>query len=391
MSLNTRLPLLEQFPAPKLNISERKISLRGFGLIYGNVEISNAGEGNLVGSILPVADFLSFSPKNFEGNRIDAEYTLDLTGLSGEIITSAVVVTNGGEKTIDFHIAINPPDVLTWEGYVMTEISDFASYAREHPIAARSLFGRQDFMLWLINMNYPAMDIYERFIKDPNKERALDNFLVFNGAKVKAKILAETKDAAHSISISDDVVTGSIVLRKTTWGFAEAAIEVEGEKKWIKLDKNKITSADFDSENLCQAHYIIFPEHSTGRETAVITLNADGIEQKIHIRASFAAAFSARLDKQSFFFEDKGKLIVENNTGHDLLIDISCENFVKFAAKRYHISKTAEIDFEIKFSSFKTATMSFKRQNYAESYINVVSINGGKSYSKKMQLTLWGG
>jgi len=391
MSLNTRLPLLEQTTPPKLNISEEKIDLRGFGLIYGNVEITNAGEGSLSGSILSMSDFLTFSVENFESNKIVVEYTLDLVGLSGEIFTSAVVTTNGGEKVIDFHILVNPPDILERDGYVMTNLGDFTEYARAHPIAARSLFGRQDFMLWLINMNYPAMDIYERFIKDPNKERALDNFLVFNGTKVKARIMAETRDLSHSISISEDVATGSIVLRKTTWGFAEATLGIETDKNWIKLDKDKLTSNDFDGENLCEAHYMIFPEYLQGRETAIITLNADGGEEKIHIRASFAPAFSARLDKQSFFFEDKGKLFIENNTGHDLLIDISCENFVRFAAKRYHIGKSAEIDFEIKFSTFKAATMSFKRQNYAETYINVVAIDSGKTYGKKMQLTLWGG
>ncbi|MCL2576154.1 MAG: DUF5717 family protein [Defluviitaleaceae bacterium] len=390
MTLNKRLPFLEQFPQPKLNISETKISLRGFGLIYGAIEISNAGDGVLAGSIASISDFLSFSPESFEGNKVTIEYTLDLGGISGEILANAVVTSSGGERVIDFHIIVNPPDVLERDGYVMADLSDFAEYARTNTIAARSLFARHEFMVWLLNMNYSQLDIYEKIAADPNKERALDNFLVFNGEKMKAKILPETRDLSHSISITDTAITGSIVLRKTTWGFAECSLEVIQGEKWLKLSKSKLVSSDFDDENLTQIHYIIMPEYLSERETAIVTIDGEGNE-KVHIRASFAPAFSARLDKQSFFFDDKGKLIIENNTGHDLLIDINCENYVKFAARRYHIGKMAEIDFEIKFGSFKQASLSFKKQMYAETFIHVVAIDAGKTYGKRMELTLWGG
>ncbi|MCL2350539.1 MAG: DUF5717 family protein, partial [Defluviitaleaceae bacterium] len=172
----SRLAHLEQFPAPRVVSSEKRVNVRGFGIIYGSFEISNGSEGDLVGSIDSMADFLSFSPQEFEANRVQVEYTLDLTGLAGDIVTAAVITTNGGEKVVDFHITVDPPDVLVKDGVVMGSLADFAAYAKMQPIAARALFGRQEFMMWLLNIGYPNMDIYEKFAADPNKERAVDNF-----------------------------------------------------------------------------------------------------------------------------------------------------------------------------------------------------------------------
>ncbi|MDR2166533.1 MAG: DUF5717 family protein [Clostridiales bacterium] len=388
--MSKHLVHLELYPPPKLALSESKIMLRGAGILYGNFEISNGGDGELVGTIAPMADFISFSPSSFASNKIQVEYSVDLSGLVGEIQTGAVITTNGGERVLDFHITVNRADVLVRDGVVMADLEDFAEYAKAHPVAARALFGRQDFMMWLLNMGYPSMDIYENFAADPNKERAVDNFLVFNGNKSKAKVIVENQDITHSIGLWEDVVTGSINLRQTTWGYAEANLEVIRGEEWLKLSKNKVSGGDFGPDNLAKMHYMILPKELEGRDLGQIALTAAD-EQKITIRCSPAAAFDARLDKTSFFFEDRGKLIVVNNTGTDLFIDISCENFIKFEAKRYLISQSAEIDFEVKYGSHRAATLSFKKQLYVETYIHVVAVSSGANYARRLAMTLWSG
>ncbi|MCL2620615.1 MAG: DUF5717 family protein [Defluviitaleaceae bacterium] len=388
--MSKRLALLEQFPIPRLAVSPTNVRHKGAGIIYGTLEIENQTDGELVGTIASMADFITFSPESFSGNKTTVEYTLDLIGLSGEIGTSAVITTNGGEIVVDFHITVNPPDVLTKDDLILADLDDFTAYVKTQPIAARQLFTRHDFMAWLMGMNYPNMDIYERFASDPNKERAVDNFLVFNGKKYKAKIVPETTNLAHSIGMWEDTVTGSIVLRKTTWGYAEADLRVVAGENWFKLSKNKVTATDFDAENGAEIHYMILPTESEGRDTAVVLVEGDQ-DHKIHIHSTSAAAFDARLDKETFFFDDKGKLLITNNTGQDLMIDIACEPFVKFDARRYFIGRTAEIEFEVKYGSIKAASFALRRQMYAESHIHVVAIDSGKSYGRRLPLTLWGG
>jgi hypothetical protein len=416
--MSKHLAYLEQYPPPKLALSESRIALRGSGILYGSFEISTSGEGELLGTITPMADFISFSPCSFATsnsslpggggvNKIQVEYTVDLTGLSGEIHSGAVITTNGGERVLDFHIIVNRSDVLERDGVQMADLEDFAAYAKAHPVAARALFGRQDFMIWLLNMDYPSMDIYENFAADPNKERAVDNFLVFNGKKSKAQVVAENRDLVHSIGLWEDVVTGSINLRRTTWGYAAAELEVIRGEEWFKLSQDRLTSGDFAADNTAQIHYMILPKALSGRDLAQVALkdplkdpSKDALSgplngssksaraQVINIRCMPANPFEARLDKQSFFFEDKGKLIVTNNTGSDLFIDITCENFIKFEAQRYLISKSAEIDFKVKYSS---AALSFKKQLYIETHIHVVAINAGSNFGRRLPITLWSG
>jgi len=240
-------------------------------------------------------------------------------------------------------------------------------------------------------MGYPNMDIYERFAADPNKERALDNFLVFNGNKHKAKILPEETVILHSIGMWEDAVTGSIALRKTTWGYAEATLEVTEGEKWFKLTQTKAGGGDFDRDNAAQIHYMILPrEMGEARETALVTLKAGGDEFKIYVYCSPAAAFEAHLDRQTFGFDDEGKLHIKNNMGRDLMVDISSEAFVRFEAQRYLIGKNAEIDFAVKYSSFKAATLIFKRHLAVQTFINIVAIDSGRSFARKMKLEVRG-
>jgi len=383
-----RLEHLEQFPPPKLALSENRITLRGKGIVYGSFEVFNEGEGKLVGSITSMADFLSFSPHHFEGKKIKIEYALDLVEQSGDIFTGAVITTNGGEKIIDFNITVNPSDILVKDGVVMADLDDYMGFVKNRPLVARTLFSRPDFMMWLTNMGYGSMDMYEKFAKDPNKERAVDNFLVFNGNKYKAKILPDVKEMAHAIGEWEDVVTGSIALRRTTWGYAEATLEVAGDVKWLSLSKNKVTSADFDAENMAQVHYIITPDQLVGRDVAQVVIKGCD-EHVVHIRCTQAPPFHARLDKQSFFFEDRGKLFITNNTGRDLMMDVTCESFIKFDAKRYLISKTAQIEFDIKYSSFKAASLAFKKQLFYRTFIHLAAINVDKPYGWRLPISLW--
>ena len=378
---------LNTYPLPKLALSETKISLRGTGIIYGQFEIFNDAEGELYGEILPMADFISFSPVSFVSNAVTVEYTIDLTSINGEVQTGALIKTNGGERVLDFLITANRPDVLERDGFVMAEIADFADYARTHPMEARKLFLRQEFMEWLISLGYPGMQMYENFLNDPNKERAVDNFLVLNNCKQKASVMMADRDLYHKIGMWEDVITGSIKLKKSTWGYAEGALQVTAGNEWLKLTKDKVESRDFDGQNMAQVHYMILAPEVKGRDTAQVVLNDD---EKINIRVSPAQAFEAKLDKQSFFFEDTGKLAITNNTGRDIFIEINCDNFIRFDAKRYLINKYAQIDFSVKYTNFRASTLSFKKQTHAQSYIQITAVGEGQAgFSKRIPITLW--
>ncbi|MCL2396717.1 MAG: DUF5717 family protein [Defluviitaleaceae bacterium] len=388
--MNKRLEHLEH-PIPKIALSTGKINVEGSGIVDGSFEIINIGEGELAGKVASVADFLSFSPVNFCGNKVRVEYSLDLNGLTGRHKTSAVITSNGGEKMLLFDVHVVPAAIVARDGTQIATLEHFLAYAQRQPVGARQLFTQRDFMIWLFNAGYSSMDIYESFAADPNKERAVDNFLIFNGLKGKACIVAQDTDVTLSVGQNDNAVTGGICLRPSTWGYVEGNLTVAKGADWLKLSKSRVTSTDFGEDGMAEVDYIVLADKLKGRDMAVVHLD-DGSQRPtlINIWCNIAAPFNVRLDKESYFFEDKGRLHITNNTGSDLMIDIYCENFIKFEAKRYFISKTAEIGFDIKFSTIKAATLALRKQLYAATQIHVVAVGGEPGAVCKLNLKLWG-
>ena len=386
--MNEYLKQLEQ-PQPKIALSDTRFEIEGAGIVEGSFEVTNIGEGSLAGQIASASDILSFSCENFEGNSCVIEYKLVLEGLFGHISAAAVVTSNGGEKILSFDIFVNPPP-LNAPGAAIATVEHFMEYAKTRPADAARLFGRQEFMLWLFNTGYPAMDVYEIFAADPNKERGMDNFLIFCGEKTKARLVAP-KSINITIGRWEGARAGAFALRRSAWGYVEGNISLAKEVPWLKLSKTKITGADFDGMGNAEVDYIIFPENLAKGHTATAVINIENETQQMAIamRCKPAAPFDAALDKEMYLFEDTGKINLRNNTGRDLMVDIFCEGFVRFNAKRYFISESAEIGFDIKFSTLKAATMSLRKQLYVNTQIHVMSVGGVINYTAKLPVTLW--
>ena len=384
-----RLAHLE-YPVPKIALSSDRIDAQGADFVEGSFEVFNIGEGELEGRVDSTVDFLSFPADTFMGNKVNIDYSLNLEGLSGEHKAAAVITSNGGEKVVTFDVKVNPPAIVRGDAKIAT-LEHFMDYLRKNPVDGRRLFGQKDFMIWLFSMGYPSMDIYERLAADPNKERAVDNFLIFNSLKNKASIVAEQSDIVANIGYGESVATGGMRVRKTTWGYAEADLNVRQGAGWLKVTKSRVTTADFDDDNTAEIDYIIMADEIKRRDVAFVDMATDcGRVRSIRVQCNISGAFEARLDREAYYFEDRGKLFLHNNTGKDLMIDIYCENFLKFQAQRYFIGKYAEIDFQIKFSSLKAATLAFKKQLSAATHIHIRAATGGRDSAKKLTLKLWG-
>jgi hypothetical protein len=388
--MSSRLLAHLEHPAPKIALSADRFDAHGAELVEGSFEVFNIGEGRLEGRIDATVDFLSFPTDTFEGNKVNIDYSFNLEGMSGEHKVTAIITSNGGEKIVTFDVKVNPPAILRGDAKIAT-LEHFVDYLRKNPVDGRRLFGQKDFMIWLFNMGYPSMDIYERFTADPIKERAADNFLIFNGLKNKASIVPEQTDIVVNIGHGESVVTGGLRLRKTTWGYAEANLNVGRGYDWLKITKSHVSAADFGEDNTAEVDYIIMADELKRRDVAVVDVTSDsGTKGSIRLQCNISGAFEARLDREIYLFEDKGKLFLHNNTGRDLMIDIYCENFVRFEAQRYFIGKYAEIDFQIKFSSLKAATLAFRKQLNAATNIYIRAASAGRDSAKKLTLKLWG-
>lgn len=383
-----RLLQFEQ-PAPKLECSIKKVNLEGFGFIEGSFMIKNVGEGQLSGSIFSQLDNLELSPESFDGNNIKVAYMVNLYDYKSDdkISTSAVIRSNGGEAIIPFEFNIVPASIITKEGQNIYSLNQFLDYSIKNPLSARTLLSQKDFMLWLFSIGYSYMDIYDKFVSDPNKERALDNFLIFNKLKQKATILPTQTNLKVQLPQDSSAYTAGIGLKRTTFGYATASLAVR-KGSWLKLSKNKVESRDFDENNFTEVDYIILTDELKARDTAIVDVESENIIQRIYLTISFKKAFNAYLNKNSYAYEDKGVLSILNNTGKDLMLDINTkDNFIKFDANRYYIGKSAQINFDIKFSALATS-LGFKKKLFINSQIFLSSNINGIVTTKKLDIRL---
>lgn len=381
-----------EYPLPTIKADVDKLYIEASGSFEGSFWIRNAGGSELNGRITSNSRGLKFLPQNFNGNKIEIKYKFNLDIYKkGDIIqTSALIMSNGGEVIIPVTIHIIAPAVKTKDGDKITSLKDFLFYAKKDPLESRRLFSQKEFMMWLLSINYENMDMYEHFNKDPNKERAVDNFLVFNGLKNRAELtLIENKINISIKPFENDPVTGVIPIKLKGWGFIDADVVCQNSLPWLRLMTNKITASDFDENGFFEASFIIYPNLIKKRTVSEKVKLVHKDEEEVYISVCREHALNIRLDKNSYSNEDSGKIIVTNNTFKDLMLEIyPKDSFLRFEGKRYLVGANAEIPFSIKFSALQNAQYSLKKQIIIETGIAVRTYINEKRWDKALDVSI---
>ncbi|MDR0957898.1 MAG: DUF5717 family protein, partial [Clostridiales bacterium] len=220
---------------------------------HGSVTLSNAGSGELIGSITSKSPRLTPSEHSFKGVRFIAEFHADTTAFKeGETENTTVVVTsNGGEIIIPVTVTASAPAVSVKDGRQISSLREFADYAQSEPNLARQLFVKSDFNVWLLKLNYEYMTIYEHFAADPIKERGLDGFLIFNNLKTRSLLVPPTENRIKiEIPPRSKGIT-QVALQIQREGFGYITATVESDSSWLNIFKTKISSHDFNEDGIC--------------------------------------------------------------------------------------------------------------------------------------------
>ena len=390
------------YPLPVIQADTGHIAIETPGSYEGGFTLRNIGGGELKGRITSNSRCLSFSPEAFSGNCVEVvmHFHMDFYRKGDRIETSALIMSNGGEVLLPVSIHVTSPAVATEGGPPLVTLEDFKDYAKSHNLEARRLFSRKEFLMWLLSMNYEHMDMYEYFNKDSNKERALDNFLVFNGLKQKAElILLEDKIHMDIKPLEEEPLTGVIPFKLQGWGYLSAKLVVDGgdDMPWLKLMTTDLSAGDFDENGFCEASFIIYPHHVPKKYAfckVVLTEAGDkskssASQRAVTISVSCRQPFAVALLRESYGPDDGGKLIVHNHTLRDLMLEVFArDSFLKFEGKRYLVSAYAEIPFSIKLGGLQGAQMALKKQPVLETQVSVRATIGHKRYEKRLRLTV---
>jgi len=387
----TDIITLYEYPLPELGLDIERIETEAAENIRGGFVIRNRGGGALSGVILSNSKAVSFSPDEFSGKKTVVAYSINISQYKpgDELRTSAVIMSNGGEKTLPVSVKIIPARIETKEGESLSSLADFSEYSETHPVSARQLFMSVEFENWLSVINYPHMDSYGEFTRDADKERALDNFLIVSGLKDKSRAVPRVKQIVAEVNpFERGPHTGDISVVRSGRGYLDCAVSLKRGAKWLKMGKDRLAGRDFDVNGRASLSYYISPVFLTASICGEKIIIGD---ETVSIYARALPPVSVRLSRDNYGIGDSGTVNIKNNTGRDLTIEISPDdNMLRFEGKRYFIGKYAEIPFDIRLSALQSAQFRLLKLPEVATGLNVTVLDEAIDYNKRFELTVGG-
>ncbi|MCL2703198.1 MAG: DUF5717 family protein [Defluviitaleaceae bacterium] len=386
--------LLEQYEysLPVIKADKSEIRLETSRDARGSIELRNSGGGALEGSVASNLPALAFAPKQFAGNKARIEFKFNLGAYeAGDVIDGRVfIVSNGGELILPVHITITSRTLTTDDGTALSTLEDFLAYTQANAPEAARTFARKDFGEWLLTMpGNVNLELYEHFKFDSNKERAVDNFLICHGLKRKSELALESSSTdIQVIPGQKDGISGVIGVRRCVDGFVEAAVSTAGAAPWLRLITNRLTASSFDKNGVSCIDYVINPLILDSRRVmADVAVKTAGGQLVHRLFVRTLPVMSVSLNKNAYVMSDTGKVMLENNTGGDLVVEIMPKHdFMKFEGKRYLIGARADIPFEIKLTPQKLALLADRDVFYARTEIMVKTVYGSTVFTRALEL-----
>jgi hypothetical protein len=371
-----------EYPLPSLSLDINEIDVETAGEYEGSFFIRNTGGGRLSGQITSYNENIVFTPETFDGpRRISYRITTDKHQIGDIIRTGAVILSNGGEKYLPITVQVNAASIITAEGIRVTNVRQFADYARQYMDSAAALLSRKEFRMLLSRTNFEFLDIYDHVISDPDKSRALDCFLRLSGLKKAARVFALQKEVIVKIApFQREKDFGRIPIQVDGWGYIKDQVFIRNNSPWLKVLSN-IKQAIEDSNMLtfCVDPTLI----SNHTSSDAIHVGPDSEARVIVIRQPVIAA---SLNKETYAVDEDGLVLVNNYSGIDLLLDIEAtESCVHFDARGHYVSEIAKIPFYIRPTTFQA--MSYKRQP-EECFINIRAVVKDELLFRRLKLTI---
>ncbi len=388
-----------EYALPELKPDIEKLVIETTGGYEGSITLKNNGGGILEGQIFSNSNLLSFHPESFQFEEslvVHFSLNMDYFREGDQIQTECVITSNGGEIVIPTIIKFTKGLLLTRtkEKDSTVKISDlkgFVSYAKKNPVAARALFNSHEFMIWLFDIGYEPMNVYEKFLKDTNKERSLEKFLLFNKLKNRVALEFTQPKLEYIIPSGTKEYKETITVKKTGWGYADCLIY--SDQHWLLVQPEKLTSASFDEGGLARVQLSMDTEAFEQAAEATLFLSQGvGLPalKSISLSVKKSRPFLFSINQEAFASNDKGYLTIENLCGADSFVEVfSPDSFVKLEAKRYPLRDRVMIPFTIKLSALQSAQMSFKKQPYLEGVISMKIVLNYKVHKKDLKLKVF--
>ena len=386
------------YPLPVLDMDRDYIQIETKDRFEGSFDVRNTGGGVLKGYVFSRCPGLVFKPEEWEGNNrtINFSFSASAAGLRiGETLESHFfVMSTGGERQIPISAKLTKMSLSTSDGRIIANIQDFYDYSLVKPSQARRLFTDSEFYMLLLASGYEYMEVYESLHKDPNRERAMDNFFILSGLKTRTSLELGVRRLEFTQRPGEmDMMYGQFQVRKTDNGYVEAPVTVKEESPWLTLSSGKLSASDFNEEYAAVINFSIDPTRIPNlyaREQVVVGAepSADG-SNIVEIVYRRKPSLQLRLNRDAYRYDDKGTINVVNNTGINMQVEVFCpESYIRFAARRFPVGAYGEIPFNIKLSAFMSAQLFFRKLPFLKTVIEIRATVPGQIHKKSLPIVV---
>ena len=369
-----------EYPQPVLSIDADMIDIETSSRYEGGFAMKNVGGGVLSGRITSNTRCLKFTPEEFEGNHVKIHYSFNpgIYKTGDTLRTDALIISNGGERLIPVRIKITPPAIITEDGVSITSLDVFVDYAKKEPQKAQVLLISPAFKRFLSDIDYPLIMAYEQLITDTVGARALEQFLILSGLKEKTDVVV-MQDRFELFAKPGDtgLIYGAIPISRNEWGYLDVPVQVENLSPWLSVASH-VTHTDFNNTDLAEIPFAVDPQELSERyhNSDVIYIGA-ATPTQVNVTVKKLPVLDVRADKESYGLTDTGSLIIRNNTGEGIMVEVtSYESFIKFDARKYHVEDYLEIPFQIRLNAIMTAQLVLRNQPSQRAEIEVRERSG---------------
>ncbi len=267
---------------PKVILSKSYLQLKiEAGSVYtGSISVVSENEVPMKMMVYDDAYLLCLKDHSVIGKKGEISFTFDGDNKKkGSIYEGAIhLIGNGMEMEIPYNIEIVAP-FIDVSGVALEDLMKFSALAEEDWEKALQTFCSDEFAGTLLQGNEAYLQAYRSLQDSPDKNMALEEFLVYTHKKRALTMQVEHDRFQYNFpKMKEEHV---LTLKKNTWGYTN--MQVHTDAKFIGLQKDSICSMDFDGDAFGLT-YTLDPEQLDENETTSGTIVLENTYQKIHVQ-----------------------------------------------------------------------------------------------------------
>ncbi len=306
------------YELPQIKLSEEKLSftVETGSKFTGSITVSNEADVHMKGLVYSTSPKLTAVQSQFVGSESIVEYTVnaEFSAVDEHITGELCFITNCGEITLPYNITVVPPALKTIYGDIRN-MHQFAALARENWSEARRLFTTSEFEAFLKFYEEKSHFLWERLLKSPSVDNAMEEFFVATHKKMGVTIDASKKELHYDVGASS--FSDGFKIKKNNWGYVN--LSVASDVNFLEPEQETVRYEDFNGSEF-ELKYIVYPERmQPGFNTGNIIISGCGLQIVVPVTCHLPSR-----DKET------AAMIAAYNR----LIVKSVENYISFAMNR---------------------------------------------------------